>query len=194
MVALTSHVPHLMAALTAARLREGPAGTETLTGQGVRDVTRVAAGDPTLWTDVVRSNAPAVAAVLRDVHDDLTLLLATVEALATPTPAAAPDHRAEAARAVTGLLARGVDGASRIRPPSAGARLRVDLDHGPGGLRRLLHDAAPYGVAPDRTGTALDRDGNLVVHLEVPAAALVAAAAGLATAGWPVTPVGANRA
>jgi prephenate dehydrogenase len=57
LVALTSHVPHLMAALTAARLREGPAGTETLTGQGVRDVTRVAAGDPTLWTDVVRSNA-----------------------------------------------------------------------------------------------------------------------------------------
>ncbi|MFD0817251.1 prephenate dehydrogenase/arogenate dehydrogenase family protein, partial [Micromonospora zhanjiangensis] len=40
LVAVTSHVPHLMASLTAARLRDAPTGTETLVGQGVRDVTR----------------------------------------------------------------------------------------------------------------------------------------------------------
>jgi prephenate dehydrogenase len=67
-VALTSHVPHLMASLTAARLREGPAETETLAGQGVRDVTRIAAGDPALWADVslagqaVRATWPACCA------------------------------------------------------------------------------------------------------------------------------------
>jgi len=118
LVALTSHVPHLMASLTAARLREGPAGTETLVGQGVRDVTRIAAGDPALWTDIVRANAPAVVAVLRDVCGDLTRLLAAVEVLAGSTP----DSDSEALHTVTDLLERGAIGAVRTRPPDTGER------------------------------------------------------------------------
>ncbi|WP_051808332.1 prephenate dehydrogenase [Actinoplanes subtropicus] len=114
-IALTSHVPHLMASLTAARLRPGPSATETLAGQGVRDVTRIAAGDPALWTDIVRSNAAAIAAVLREVRDDLASLVAAADILAQPDPAG----HAEAQRVITDLLQRGVAGAARTRPTSA---------------------------------------------------------------------------
>jgi len=183
MVAVTSHVPHLMASLTAARLRDAPAGTEPLVGQGVRDVTRIAAGDPALWADIIRSNAPAVAAVLREVRGDLTRLAAAVDVLT----GSGPDGHDRAVRTVTDVLARGVAGVARTRPSGALARLRVVLDRDPGVLGRLLHAAAPHGVTADRADAVLPGDDELVVHLEVPAAAAGPAMAELAAAGWDVS-------
>jgi prephenate dehydrogenase len=186
MVALTSHVPHLMASLTAARLREGPDGTEKLVGQGVRDVTRIAAGEPALWTDIVRSNAPAVAAVLREVQGDLARLLAAVDDLAGP----GPGSHERAAHTLTDLLERGAAGAVRPSPSVALNRIEVVLGRDPGVLGRLLHAAAPYGVTPDRVGAALGGDGELVVQLEVPAAAADSTMAALGAAGWDVSRAG----
>nr|AGS49819.1 arogenate dehydrogenase [uncultured bacterium esnapd16.1] len=182
MVAVTSHVPHLMASLTAARLRDAPPGTETLIGQGVRDVTRSAAGDPELWADIVQCNAPAVAAVLRAVCGDLTRLSAAVDVLA----GAGPDGRDRAVRMVTDVLARGVAGAGRTRPPGALAEFRVALDRGPGTLGRLLGAAAAHGVVADRTDAVRPGDERIVVHLRVPAAAAGAVTAELTAAGWDV--------
>nr|ADU56167.1 hypothetical protein CA915-46 [uncultured organism CA915] len=182
MVAMTSHVPHLMASLTAARLHDAPPVTETLVGQGVRDVTRIAAGDPELWADIVRSNAPAVAAVLREVRGDLTRLSAAVDVLA----GAGPGGRDEAMRTVLDVLARGVAGASRTRPPGGLARLRVVLGRDPGALGRLLHATAAYGVVADRADALGHGDDRLVIHLEVPAAAALPVAAVLTAAGWAV--------
>ena len=54
--------PHLLAALAAGRLADAPADHLALSGQGVRDVTRVAAGDPALYGQIVAANADAVAA------------------------------------------------------------------------------------------------------------------------------------
>ena len=56
-VALVSHAPHLVATAMAARLAPAdvPGDALRLAGQGLRDVTRVAAGDSALWTpDPVR--------------------------------------------------------------------------------------------------------------------------------------------
>lgn len=189
-VALTSHVPHLMASLTAARLRDGPAETEKLVGQGARDVTRIAAGDPALWTDIVRSNAPAVATVLRDVRDDLTRLLAAVEILADPGPAG----HDRAIREVSGLLQRGAAGAARTAPPGARVRFRVTVGRGPGGLAGLLHAAAAHGATADPAGGAVERDGDLVIHLDAPAASADAATAALRSAGWDVSRAEADPA
>ena len=58
-VALVSHVPQVAASLVAARLAEGEDAALALTGQGLRDVTRVAATDPDLWVDVLAANAGA---------------------------------------------------------------------------------------------------------------------------------------
>ncbi|MCX6998556.1 MAG: prephenate dehydrogenase/arogenate dehydrogenase family protein [Kiritimatiellaeota bacterium] len=61
-MARTSHLPHVVAALLAATVgREG--GTERIgpfCGPGFRDTTRVAEGSPDVWSDILQSNGPAV--------------------------------------------------------------------------------------------------------------------------------------
>jgi prephenate dehydrogenase len=61
LLAAASHAPHLVAAALAAAT---PAAARPLTAGGWRDTTRVAAGDPELWTDILLDNAAAVAGQL----------------------------------------------------------------------------------------------------------------------------------
>jgi prephenate dehydrogenase len=77
-VARTSHLPHLLAVLVAGRLADAPAGHLALSGQGVRDVTRVAGGDPALWEQIIEGNAPAVIGLLSEVRGQLELLIEAV--------------------------------------------------------------------------------------------------------------------
>ncbi len=60
LVAVMSHLPHLIAAL----LVKHAAGTNRsaleLCGSGFRDTTRIASGSPELWADILLSNADAV--------------------------------------------------------------------------------------------------------------------------------------
>lgn len=56
-LAMTSHLPHLIAAALAGVLPEEQYG---LTASGFRDTTRVAAGDPGLWTSIVLHNHEAI--------------------------------------------------------------------------------------------------------------------------------------
>ena len=74
-VARTSHLPHLLAALVAGRLTEAPPAHLALSGQGVRDVTRIAAGDPGLWQQVITANTMALTGLLHAVRDDVDTLL-----------------------------------------------------------------------------------------------------------------------
>ena len=67
-VALVSHVPQVAATLVAARLAEGEDGALALTGQGLRDVTRVAASDADLWVDVLTANAVPVGRILTELR------------------------------------------------------------------------------------------------------------------------------
>ena len=67
LVALVSHVPHLTAAslmdLAAERALDD-APLLRLAAGGFRDMTRIAAGHPGIWLDIVDQNAPAIVAVL----------------------------------------------------------------------------------------------------------------------------------
>jgi prephenate dehydrogenase len=56
-LAITSHVPHVVAAALAAQLTEELRG---LAATGFRDTTRIAAGDPELWTAIMLANAGSV--------------------------------------------------------------------------------------------------------------------------------------
>ncbi len=56
-LALTSHLPHLVAAALAGLL---PPGLADLTATGFRDTTRIAAGDPSVWTGIFQQNRDAV--------------------------------------------------------------------------------------------------------------------------------------
>lgn len=136
-VARTSHLPHLLAALVAARLSDAPPGHLTLSGQGVRDVTRIAAGDPSLWLQIVTANAGALGALLAEVRADLDRLVDAIQQ-------GRPDDVAE-------ILDRGVAGTSAIPGKHGGpaqdvAALFVVVPDRPGALAGLFADAADIGV------------------------------------------------
>jgi prephenate dehydrogenase len=138
-VARISHLPHLAAALVAGRLADAPADHLSLAGQGVRDVTRVAASDPGLWRQIVDANAAALVGLLREVRGDLDTLVAALEA--------APAHD----DAVRELLARGVAGTRAIPGKHGGparptAAVFVSVPDHPGELARLFADAGASGV------------------------------------------------
>ncbi|MEZ6128842.1 MAG: prephenate dehydrogenase [Planctomycetaceae bacterium] len=67
-LALTSHLPHLMAAVTTT-----VAGTDnlSLTGSGFRDATRIAAGDAELWTAIMAGNRASVIAAIGRAEETL---------------------------------------------------------------------------------------------------------------------------
>lgn len=136
-VARTSHLPHLLAALVAGRLADAPTSHLALSGQGVRDVTRIAAGDPGLWQQIVAGNAEAVADLLTAVRTDLDALLEAVRS-------------GDRAR-VRDLLERGVAGTEAIPgkhggPAVPSAPVYVTVPDHPGELARLLSDAGEIGV------------------------------------------------
>ena len=80
-VARISHLPHMMAAITTlAALRADPAAIACAAG-GFRDTTRVAGGDPPMWTGILSENRTEVAAALRDALDTTRELLEIVEGL-----------------------------------------------------------------------------------------------------------------
>lgn len=139
-VAAVSHVPQLAASLVAARLEHLSEQAIGLAGQGVRDVTRIAASDPGLWTQILSGNAPAVADVLREISDDLGRVVTALDALGREVNVAdAPGARAVLARSI----ADGNAGHARIpgkhgAPPAAYAIVRVVVDDEPGELARLL--------------------------------------------------------
>jgi prephenate dehydrogenase len=56
-LAVTSHLPHVAAAALAGIL---PPALHELTATGLRDTTRVAAGDPALWTGILLQNRTAM--------------------------------------------------------------------------------------------------------------------------------------
>src|SRR5688500_11375166 len=74
-VALVSHVPHVLSVLAASRLADAPQSHLSLAGAGLRDVTRIAARDSALWSDILRSNAGEVRTLLERVRSDLDGLI-----------------------------------------------------------------------------------------------------------------------
>ncbi len=136
-VARTSHLPHLLAALVAGRLTDAPREHLALSGQGVRDVTRIAAGDPGLWQQIIAGNTTALSALLHDVRDDVDTLLAALSG---------GDRESLAA-----VLGRGVEGTAVIPGKHGGTGAAATTvfvavpDH-PGELARLFGDAGEIGI------------------------------------------------
>ncbi|WP_419817142.1 prephenate dehydrogenase [Glaciibacter flavus] len=139
-VALVSHVPQVVSSLMARRFIEAPSAAVNLAGQGVRDVTRVAASDPDLWVQILGANAAPVREVLLAYRDDLDRF---IDALADPE---APGAR----RRVAEELAGGNVGVARL-PGKHGTDRRfttivVMVDDRPGQLARLLAEIGEIGV------------------------------------------------
>ena len=136
-VATISHVPYVVAVLMAGHLTDAPPEHLALAGQGVRDVTRVAASDPMLWQQILRLNADAVLEPLRALQDDLSELVGAISG-------SEPERLLD-------VLARGVSGTEAIpgKHGGPGRPLRsvfVSVPDHPGELARLFVDAGTSEV------------------------------------------------
>ena len=145
-VAAVSHVPQVAASLVASRLRDLPPESVSLAGQGLRDVTRIAASDPVLWTQILAGNAGAVREVLEEMAADLSVALDALRAL-EHDPEAAVGARAVLAR----LVADGNAGHLRIPGkhgggPTTYAVVQVLVPDRPGELARLFNAIGAGGV------------------------------------------------
>jgi prephenate dehydrogenase len=181
-VASVSHLPHLMSVLMAGHLNRVPPEHLRLAGQGLRDVTRVAGGDPVLWQQILDANAPAVLAGLRSVYDDLGSVIDAVE------------RRASDRDGLRAQLERGMAGTRRIpgkhgTAPVAYAQVVVEIPDTPGALGRLFAQVGDAGVNVE--DVAIEHDqirqvGYLAMSVAPEQAAGLERA--MRAAGWDVQP------
>lgn len=140
-VALVSHLPQLVSSALAARLNGGNEQQLSLSGQGLRDTSRIASSDPDLWLQILSQNAQLVVPLLEEFKGDLEQLLVSLGNLEAPG-ALAKLH---------GLLERGNSGVSRI-PGKHGGKfvdyqlVTVVIDDSPGSLASLLTFIGDVGV------------------------------------------------
>ncbi len=134
-VARVSHAPQAAASAVAAAL--GPLGSDdvALAGQGLRDVTRIAASHPAMWADIARLNRTALVETIGHIIDELEAV-----------------RRADdIGAAMTGLITKGRHEVARIPGKHGGAKREWDavtviVPDSPGHLVRLLSDAAAVGI------------------------------------------------
>ena len=183
-VALTSHAPHLVSAAMAARLEQADPQALDLAGQGLRDVTRIAAGDTELWTQILHANASSVADVLSEVAADLAEAARMLAAY-------------DGAKPVAALLDRGRAGVARIPGKHAAfggagatpefAAVQVVIRDQPGELARLFDAAGAADVNIE--DIRIEHSPGLpvgVAELSVRPAQAVTLLDALEAGGWPV--------
>ncbi|MEV7690419.1 prephenate dehydrogenase [Streptomyces bungoensis] len=185
-VALVSHMPHLVSSMVAARLEHAEEAAVRLCGQGIRDVTRIAASDPRMWIDILSANPGPVADLLSDVAADLAETVEALRALQSSDEA----KRRDGTAGVEDVLRRGNAGQVRV-PGKHGSAPRVYetvavlIDDQPGQLARIFADAGRAGVNIEdvRIEHATGQQAGLVQLLVEPRAVPVLTAA-LRERGW----------
>lgn len=173
-VALVSHTPHLLSSMVAARLRDADETAVRLCGQGIRDVTRIAASDPAMWIDILSANPGPVADVLAAVAADLDETVRALRALQSADDA----KRGGGAAGIEDVLRRGNAGRERV-PGKHGAAsavyetVTVLIGDQPGELARIFADAGRAGVNIEdvRIEHATGQQAGLIQLMVEPAAA-----------------------
>lgn len=187
-VALVSHTPQLLASMVAARLEAADDTAVRLAGQGIRDVTRIAASEPGMWIDILTANPGPVADVLSAVAADLDETVRALRALQS----ADEDKRRGGTEGVEDVLRRGNAGRARIpgkhgAAPAAYETVAVLIGDQPGELARVFADAGRAGVNIEdvRIEHSTGQQAGLVQLMVAPSAAPALAAA-LREQGWNV--------
>ncbi len=135
LVAVASHVPHLLAVALmneAADAAEQDAVLLQLAAGGFRDMTRVAAGDPSIWPDVLFENRGAVSASLAALEGRLTRWRLALEAGDRPALSRDLQSASVARRRLPG----------RALHPEELAYLRVAVSDEPGVLAAVTRTAS----------------------------------------------------
>ncbi|MFJ9623349.1 prephenate dehydrogenase [Streptomyces sp. NPDC101181] len=187
-VALVSHTPQLISSMVAARLEEADETAVRLCGQGIRDVTRIAASDPRMWVEILSANPGPVADVLAGIAADLTETVTALRGLHS----ADEEKRGAGAVAIEDVLRRGNAGRVRVpgkhgAAPAAYETVAVLIGDKPGELAAIFADAGRAGVNIEdvRIEHATGQQAGLVQIMVEPSAAPVLGAA-LQERGWSI--------
>ena len=158
-VALVSHAPQLLSSVLAGELVEADDAYVRVAGQGLRDMTRIAASDDQLWTDILTTNSGPVSEVLDSI---IARLLAARDSLASAGSGSDPSNIAE-------VLREGSIGQRRIPGKHGGTAasyesVAVMLADSPGELARLFAAAGDEGINTEdvRIEHLLGRPSGLV--------------------------------
>ena len=140
-VAQISHLPQIAASLLASRLQGTSGQALQLAGNGLRDTTRIAASDPSLWVQILTANAEQILPELHGMKADLDRLIHTLSA------PHAPGARLDVAQ----LMDDGNRGQARIPgkhggPAQGFALVTVLVDDTPGAIVSALQAVADAGV------------------------------------------------
>lgn len=143
-VAYVSHLPQVAASLVASRLRGLSDEALALSGQGIRDVTRIAESDPLLWTQILAGNAEMLAPLLGEAAADLNTLSRALGSIAAQDGTGA---RAVIARTISdGQLGHGRIPGKHGAAPTTYATVVVLVPDIPGALGRLFQDVGDAGI------------------------------------------------
>ncbi|MEV6795844.1 prephenate dehydrogenase [Streptomyces sp. NPDC051320] len=185
-VALVSHTPQLISSMVAARLEEADETAVRLCGQGIRDVTRIAASDPRMWIEILSANPGPVADVLAGIADDLDETVRALRALQSSDE----QKRRSGAGGIEDVLKRGNAGRVRVpgkhgAAPASYEVVAVLISDRPGELARIFADAGRAGVNIEdvRIEHATGQQAGLVQLMVEPSAASVLSAS-LRERGW----------
>lgn len=156
-VALVSHAPQVISSVLAGELVNADEAYVRVAGQGLRDMTRIAASDDQLWTDILSTNAGPVADVLDSIIARLTAARASLESASPET------------EPISEVLRCGAAGQRRIPGKHGGVAasyesVAVMLADAPGELARLFAAAGDEGINTEdvRIEHILGRPSGLV--------------------------------
>ncbi|WP_330238213.1 prephenate dehydrogenase [Streptomyces sp. NBC_00525] len=187
-VALVSHTPQLISSMVAARLEHADETAVRLCGQGIRDVTRIAASDPRMWVEILAANPGPVADVLAGVAADLTETVTALRGLQS----ADEDERRAGTEGIRSVLSRGNAGRVRVpgkhgAAPASYEVVAVLISDRPGELAGIFADAGRSGINIEdvRIEHATGQQAGLVQLMVEPSAAPALAAA-LRERGWSI--------
>ena len=136
-MALVSHAPQVLASLMAGELTLNSATAASLAGQGLRDVTRIAASDTQLWVGILSSNARALQPILSSIHSRLGRFIESIDGKIDENT-------------IGSFLNQGRVGRELIPGKHGGKRkyvvLPVLIADAPGQLKRLFNDAGDADI------------------------------------------------
>lgn len=139
-VGLVSHVPQIVSSLMAKQLEGASDEAVRLAGQGVRDVTRIAASSPELWIQILGANKDSIVGVLENLQKDLQNVTDALKDISAPG----------ARKIIAEEMSAGNAGVARL-PGKHGqnkryAQIVVLIDDRPGQLAQLLTELGELNI------------------------------------------------
>jgi prephenate dehydrogenase len=175
-VAMTSHVPQVVSSLLAANLLSLNDDAVKVSGQGLRDMTRLAASNAELWTEILSSNAQYVSPILKKLSQQFLQMSEAVE-----------KHDVQR---IAALIRTGNEGRKKVpgkhgAPAVAYATVSILIDDKPGQLAAIFECAGSgnFNIEDVDIDHSLGK-AQAIIHLHVEPSVAAPLTSLLRDSGW----------